>query len=141
MNTHVIDNPPLVMLFDGDCGLCTSTARWLERRVGADRLRTLPLDHATADTRLRDAVRGRDLASSLHVVRPDGTVVTGAAAVLAAGRLVPRWGIAARLMDHRVGHAVLEPAYRLVARNRHRIGRALGLPSTCVIPGGSAAPD
>lgn len=128
------------MLYDGDCGLCSATARWLERRVGSDRLRTLALDHATSDERLRGAVGARDLTASLHVVRPDGSVATGAAAVIAVGRLVPGWGIAARLMDHRAGRAILEPAYRVVARNRHRIGRALGLPSACAVPGGPAAP-
>ena len=140
MTTHVIGAPPLALLFDGDCGLCAATARWLDRRVAPDLLWILALDGAASDPRLDGALRGRDLAASLHVVRPDGSVATGAAAVLAVGRLVPAWGIAARVMDHRAGRAVLEPAYRIVARNRHRIGRALGLPSACAVPGRPASP-
>ena len=135
MNAHVTSEPPYTVLFDADCGLCVATAGWLRARVPAGRLRTLPLGEAHLDARLSDAVRGRDLDSALHVVRPDGSVRTGAAAVLAAGRLVPRWGTAARAMDHRVGHALLEPIYRLVAQNRVRIGRALGLPATCAVVG------
>ncbi|HYO42108.1 MAG TPA: DUF393 domain-containing protein [Candidatus Limnocylindrales bacterium] len=138
MNAHV-PAPPLIVLFDGDCGLCAASARWIERRVDAVRLEARPLGAATTDPRVGDAVRGLDLASSLHVVRPDGSVRTGAAAVLEAGRLVPRWGIVARLLDHRAGRLALEPGYRLVARNRHRIGRALGLPSACALPGGGAS--
>ena len=140
VNAHIVGDPPLLLLFDGDCGICTATAHWLERRVAPDQLRPLALTLAGDDPRTSDAVLGRDLAATLQVVRPDGSVVTGAAAVLAAGRLVPRWGTVARLADHRLGRALLEPLYRAVARNRHRIGRALGLPSTCAVPGRSAGP-
>jgi predicted DCC family thiol-disulfide oxidoreductase YuxK len=61
-------------------------------------------------------------------------VLTGARAVLAAARLVPRWRWLAIAFDHRVGHVLLEPLYRQVAANRRRIGRALNLPVACPLP-------
>lgn len=126
---------PATLLFDGDCGLCTASARWLAERAPTPALRILPLANAAADPWIAPLVVGRDLASTLHVVTPDGDVLTGARAALAAARLVRGWGAIARLADHRLGHALLEPAYRRIAANRHRIGRRLGLPATmCAVP-------
>ena len=127
---------PATLLYDGDCGLCTACAAWLARRAPRERLRTLPLACAAADPTLAFLVAGRDLGRTLHVVAGDGQVVTGARAVLAAARTVPRWGAVARLGDHRVGRALLEPAYRIVAANRQPIGRAIGLSSACAVPDG-----
>src|SRR5262245_19687426 len=122
-------------LFDPDCGICVAAAAWLQARVPADRLRLVPLTAAAADPRVRHLVAGRQLADTLHVVTPDGRVVTGARAVLAAGRLVPGWRVVARLWDNPIGAAVLEPVYREIARKRRRLGRALGLAAECVVPG------
>ena len=121
---------------DGDCGLCTASARgWPNarprRRSGSCRWRTRPPTRGS-----RALVAGRDLASTLHVVtagrrRPHGRPGRP------RGRSPGRRGGAriARLADHRLGHALLEPAYRRVAANRHRIGRRLGLPATmCTVP-------
>lgn len=123
------------MLFDGDCGICSRSAASIARRAAEGQLRVLPLQAVDASTEPRLAARlnGRDLGATLHLVHGDGRVVTGAAAVLAAARAVPRWRHLARLADHRAGHALLEPAYRQVAANRHRIGRALGVGGRCAV--------
>jgi predicted DCC family thiol-disulfide oxidoreductase YuxK len=130
------------LLYDPDCGICVATARWLRQRVAPDRLRLLPLVEAGNDPALADRVRGRDLSTALHFVRSDGRVLTGARAVLAAGRLAPRWRALAWLFDHRIGHRLLEPIYRQVAIHRRAIGRALRLPETCeVVPDGVGSAD
>lgn len=125
---------PATLLYDGDCGLCVATAAWLGRRVAARRLRLLALSDAPSQPVLGEIVAGRDLSATLHIVMPNGRVLTGARAVLAAGRLVPRWRALAIVFDHRLGHAVLGPFYRQVARHRRAIGRLLRLPATCPIP-------
>jgi predicted DCC family thiol-disulfide oxidoreductase YuxK len=122
------------LLFDQDCGICTATAGWLGRRVEPARLGLLGIGSVEADRRIASLVECRDVASALHFVRVDGAVLTGARAVLAAGRLVPRWRVLAILLDHRPGHIVLEPLYRQVAAHRLRMGRLLGLPQTCAVP-------
>jgi predicted DCC family thiol-disulfide oxidoreductase YuxK len=129
----VIDHPT-TMLFDEDCSLCAATAAWLARRVPASRLDLMALADAPSDARLGPIVEGRPLRATLHIVRPDDSIVTGARAVLAAGRLVPRWRLLAIAFDHRLGHALLDPLYRQVALHRRRIGSLLSLPATCPIP-------
>lgn len=94
----------------------------------------MALSDAASDPVIGPQVRGRDLASMLHLVASNGRVFTGAEAVLAAGRLVPRWKLVARAFDHRIGHLVLEPMYQLVARHRRQVGRLLGLPASCPVP-------
>jgi predicted DCC family thiol-disulfide oxidoreductase YuxK len=122
------------LLYDADCGICVATATWLERVVPADRLGLLPLQDVASDPRLAALVEGRDLAESLHFVGADDVVLTGARAVLAAGRLVPILGLYAVLADRPLGHELLEPLYREIASHRRLIGRLLGLPLECPLP-------
>lgn len=128
------------LLYDEDCGLCVASAAWLGRRVAPRELRLLPLAAGPSDPVVATAVTGRDLAVALHVVTADGRVLAGAAAVLAAGRLVPRWRFLARVLGHRLGRTLLEPVYRWVAANRRAIGRRLGLPASCPMPTTSERP-
>jgi predicted DCC family thiol-disulfide oxidoreductase YuxK len=128
------NSPGATLLYDPDCGLCRATTAWLGRRVPDTALRLMALTDAVSDPGLADAVAGRDLKAMLHLVRADGTVVTGARAVLAAGRLVPRWRVLAAGLDHRLGHVVLDPAYRWVAGHRRLVSRLLRLPPSCPIP-------
>ena len=122
------------LLYDADCGLCVATATWLEARVAPNLLGLLPLQEVATDPRIAAIVESRELAEQLHFVRADDTVVTGAQAALAAGRLVPILGLYAALLDRPVGHQLLEPLYREIASHRRRIGRLLGLPAECPLP-------
>ena len=122
------------LLYDADCGLCVATATRLGELVARDRLGLLALQDVGSEPAIADIVAGRDLTDTLHFVRSDGTVLTGARAALAAGRLIPVMGWYAALLDQRVGHALLEPLYRQVAAHRRRIGGLLGLPESCPLP-------
>lgn len=108
---------PLV-LFDADCGFCTSSARAMTRPwLGAD-----------AEAR---SFQSQDLAAlgltvdkcaeSLHVLA-DGDVFTGGAAiarVLRAGRWP--WPILGTFLTLPGVRWITERAYRAVARNRQRL--------------------
>jgi predicted DCC family thiol-disulfide oxidoreductase YuxK len=127
---------PDTLLIDGDCGLCRASGDWLAARIDADRLRVMELQSVATDAELASRVEGLNLGEALTLVTATGEVRRGAAAVIGAGRLVPVLGLGAALYDHQLGHALWEPAYRIVARNRHRIGRALGIAAVCAtIPG------
>jgi predicted DCC family thiol-disulfide oxidoreductase YuxK len=122
------------LLYDADCGLCIATATWLERVVPADRLGLLELQEVASDPTIAALVKGRPLRDRVHFVRADGAVLTGARAVLAAGRLVPVVGLYAALLDRPWGHRLLEPVYDAIASHRRLIGRLLGLPDECPLP-------
>jgi predicted DCC family thiol-disulfide oxidoreductase YuxK len=133
MKAHVVHRPA-VILYDRDCGLCTAGIGWLRRRVPDDAVIAMPFADAEADPRLSQLLGGRQLGVTIHAVLPDDRVLTGAAAVLAVGRSIKGWGALARLYDNVAGRALLEPIYGLVAANRARIGRALGIERVCARP-------
>lgn len=122
------------LLYDSDCGICLATAGWLAKRVVPRRLGLLAISDADTEPRIGRLVRGRPLATTIHFVRADDTILTGARAILAAVRLVPRWRFLAIFLDNPIGHASLEPLYRQIAAHRRRIGRVFGLPGSCPLP-------
>ena len=122
---------PDTLLIDGDCGLCRASSDWLAARVPASDLRVMELQRVGGDEALVDMVAGLQLDEALTLVAADGSLRRGAAAVIGAGRHVAGVGALAAIYDHPLGHALWEPAYRLVARNRHRVGRALGVEAVC----------
>ena len=122
------------LLYDADCGLCIATATRLGELVARDRLGLLALQDVGSEPAIANIVADRDLTDTLHFVRSDGSVLTGARAALAAGRLIPVMGWYAAILDQPLGHALLEPLYRQVAAHRRRIGGLLGLPESCPLP-------
>ncbi len=132
--------PRLVVLYDRDCAFCAWTARQLWTLDRHRRLAFLPLQDAATSGRpeVVAAVAGRSLAEALHVVdESDGRVVAGGDALLLILDALPggRWfrpWVALPFVPPIAG-----AVYRLSARNRHRIGRRLGLDaSRCVVPAG-----
>ncbi len=124
---------PATLLIDGDCSICRASGDWLARRAPAVDLRVMEIQRVGDDPAVAARVAGRGLGASLHLVRPDGDVRSGAAAVLGAARTAPRWRWLAMPWDNAIGWALWEPAYRLVAGNRGRIGRRLGLEASCAV--------
>ena len=129
----------LVVLYDRDCGLCTATAKRLQRWDRAGRLVLLPLQEAGSSARPRIAAMTRTLplSAALHVVdERTGAIHAGGDAAIAIATALPGGGIAraaGALPPVRWG---VRRAYDIVARNRHRIGRWLRLEGpACDIPG------
>jgi predicted DCC family thiol-disulfide oxidoreductase YuxK len=108
-----------VLLYDGECGFCLRQVRSLRERVG-DAVAFEPLQ-ASGE---RAAQVGReDLMRTIHLVAPDGQVVTGAEAIfraLAAGGRPVLFTLYRRLPGFALA---TELGYRLVARNRTRLAR------------------
>ena len=122
--------PAHLVLYDGDCGVCTHTVQWV---LGADpdgRFHFAPLQGPTAAAiRARHPALPNDLDTMLYVDRSTGTerVFTRSDAVFhVAERLTrrPAWlAWAAHLPRW-----LTDFGYRLFARNRHRVSRALACP-------------
>jgi predicted DCC family thiol-disulfide oxidoreductase YuxK len=116
-------------IFDGDCAFCSSCARFIERRVR-------PAARVAAWQHLDLAALGvtaDDCADAVQWVGTDGTVAAGPAGIARllrsaggpGGYLL--WRPAGVVLGLRPVLALAWPAYRWVARNRHRL------------PGGTAA--
>jgi predicted DCC family thiol-disulfide oxidoreductase YuxK len=106
-----------VLVFDGDCGFCTTCARFLER-IGPE-AEIVAWQLADLDEL---GVSEEQAADAVQWVEPDGDVRSGheaiAAVLIAAGSV---WSL--------LGHLLLAPGlswlaarlYRLVASNRYRM--------------------
>ncbi len=124
---------PLTVLFDTDCAFCTRTAGWLARLDRSRRLRLVPLQSASTDLPAVAALAAaRHLSTTLHVVHATGDLATGGEAVLRICEAVPQLRPLAVLGRFPVVRPLVEPLYRLVARHRGGISRAIG--TACGVP-------
>jgi predicted DCC family thiol-disulfide oxidoreductase YuxK len=127
-----LDSTGLLVLYDRDCGLCAWAARALRRLDVDRRLWLVPLQEAA--TRCDDVPAEGTLLETMHVRDAAGRWRTGGDAWRRIASEIPvlqPLAVATSVppLDRLVG-----PAYALVARNRHRIGRLLGA-AACLVPG------
>ena len=108
-----------LLVFDGDCGFCTRSARWIQRKlpdgVQVEPWQALDLDGLGLTV---DDVTGAAWWLSPTQPRPArGHEAIGWALAAAGGA----WGTVGRLIVRRPGCWLARPVYALVARNRHRM--------------------
>ncbi len=111
----------VVLLFDGDCAFCSTSARALQRWV---RPRCLVLPYQHVDLERWHTSRDEAAAEVLLLRRSGDTVVRlgGAAAIAAALRLgVAPWPVAGVLLELPGVRTGARALYRAVARHRHRM--------------------
>ncbi len=113
-----------MFVYDGDCAFCTSCAEFIGRRVPT-RARVVPWQLANLDALGLTVAQCEE---AVQWVGVDGRTSAGPEAI---GRLLhssgKAWHPLAWLLERRPVRALAWPAYRWVARNRHRM------------PGGTAA--
>lgn len=108
-----------IVLFDGGCGLCSRTVRFLLRHDARGRMRFAPLDSAAAVAVLRARRCDRaDLPDSVVVVDAAGVHVRSAAVLRLAPELRAPWSWLGAMAI--VPRPLRDLAYRLIARNRVR---------------------
>jgi predicted DCC family thiol-disulfide oxidoreductase YuxK len=130
----------LVVVFDGHCGLCNRTVRWVMRRDRLDRLRFVASESEIATELLaRHGINWADAKSGpttilvvLNFGEPAERVLTRSDAVLALLSELPRpWPAIATILVW-IPRSLRDMGYRLIARWRYRIW---GWQENCPIPG------
>lgn len=123
-------SPPIpsgTLIYDGDCGFCTATARWAERRLSDD-YRVVPSQQADLDAL---GLTQEDVARSAWWIDPDGTRWDEHRCIAAALRAMSApWPALGRMLTFGPISPLARRAYRLVANNRYRI-RWPGNPNSC----------
>ncbi len=117
---HPPDRP--LLAWDGDCDFCR---RWIERcqAITGDRIEYAPHQEVAGSFA---EISSAELERAVHLIEPDGSVSSGAAAVAGAFSRVPRYTWIARLYWRLPGLAPLaELAYRTVARHRRLFSRLM----------------
>ena len=111
----------MVVLFDGDCGLCTRAAARLERWAAPGAIEYVSFREPGALRRFPQ-VTAADCERALQLVLPGGRVFSGAEAVFRA--LATRVWLRPMLWVYLVPgiRQATDAVYRLIARNRMRLG-------------------
>ncbi|MCI4064126.1 DUF393 domain-containing protein [Micromonospora sp. R77] len=111
-------------VYDGDCAFCSRCAEFIERRIPTG-ARVVPWQHADlTELGLTEA----ECEEAVQWVGVDGARASGPDAVAKLlGGSAPLWRVAGTGLGLPPVRALAWPAYRWVARNRHRL------------PGGTAA--
>ncbi|HSL57277.1 MAG TPA: DUF393 domain-containing protein [Acidimicrobiales bacterium] len=107
------------LVYDGDCGFCTASARWIGRRLRAG-VRVTPWqdlpDLAAVGLTVDDVTRAAWwLDEQGH--RHEGHLAVGRSLMAARGL----WPVVGRLLVTAPVRWLAAPAYRLVARYRYRL--------------------
>ncbi|SCL26841.1 Predicted thiol-disulfide oxidoreductase YuxK, DCC family [Micromonospora nigra] len=111
-------------VYDGDCAFCTRCAEFIQRRIPTG-ARVVPWQFADLD---RLGLTEAECEEAVQWVGADGRRAAGPDAIAALLRSsAPLWRAAGAGLRFGPVRAAAWPAYRWVARNRHRL------------PGGTAA--
>lgn len=105
-------------VYDGDCGFCTTCARFIEQRIPTE-ARVLPWQFADLDTL---GLSAAECVEAVQWVDADGKRAAGPDAIawLLSGS-TPLWRALGRLLRLPPVRALAWPVYRWVANNRHRL--------------------
>ena len=139
MNNIAALGDRLLVIFDGQCGLCNRAVRWLVRRDSQDRLRFVAAgSEKVAGLLMRHEISLPDAKFSpdtILVVRefghPSEVVLVRSEAVLALLAELPRPWPTVEIVLGWIPRPILDLGYRLVTRWRYRIWGRL---ENCPVP-------
>lgn len=119
----------LAVLYDGACPLCSREIGWYRGRAASETICWVDLrDPAAA---LPQGIERSDALARFHVIQPDGSAVTGAAAFVRMWQAFPGLRRIARLLSGPFALALLEFGYRLFLPVRPVLARLLAPRKTC----------
>ena len=120
-----------IILYDDDCGFCRWSVDVILRSDQRRALRAVRIQSLEADEVLSEIPRDRRL-QSWHVRSPDGVLYSAGRAVPPLLRILP-YGQRLSSMAEAFPQAT-DLLYRLVARNRTRLGALIGSNACAVDP-------
>lgn len=105
------------LFYDGGCGLCQRSVRFVAGRERSGQVHFAPLGGAAFQSLIPEAVRG-SLPDSLLVRRPDGMLLARSGALIhLLGRMGPGWRLAGRVLAW-MPRGLRDGAYDWVAKRR-----------------------
>ncbi|MEQ8840875.1 MAG: DUF393 domain-containing protein [Acidimicrobiales bacterium] len=117
-----------MLVFDGDCGFCTSSARWIETRL-PDQIAVVPWQSCDL---VELGLTESDVTTAAYWIDESGTAHRGHRAVgLSLTTAGGVWAVVGRAIITPPISWLAAPVYALVARNRHRLP---GATDACRLP-------
>jgi predicted DCC family thiol-disulfide oxidoreductase YuxK len=110
-----------VVVYDGDCGICQASARWIEQHI------------PSLEVQSHYEYGVQELGSVWFVTPTYNYEGAEAVAQVLMTASKPWMRICGRMMNAPVIRLIASGVYRVIARNRRHISRAFGL-KACAIP-------
>jgi predicted DCC family thiol-disulfide oxidoreductase YuxK len=117
------------VIYDAQCGVCTSSVAWLRRQHAEPAMRFLASES-------EEAVRlvPHRPPNQMAIVSPSGEVLLGADGWIGCMQTIPRYRGLAKVAGWPAVKPFVKFGYGLIARNRRRISAMLGRkPDVCEI--------
>lgn len=128
-NGNLISKPEEIVVYDGDCGICTALTIKISAIDRHQRLRFMPYQNPDWQT-LLPGVGPEQARNAVFFRTVQGRVFAGAAAIFQIMQRLPGcWRTWGRILAFPLCIWVAEPVYRLIANHRAQISRWLGLAS------------
>jgi predicted DCC family thiol-disulfide oxidoreductase YuxK len=108
-----------VLVFDGDCGFCTQSARWIESHWSEGVAEAVAWQQLDGDTMAHYGLTISDVTSQVWWIDEDGRRGANRAVSAALRHSIGRWKWAGLLLDLPPISWAARPGYFLVARYRH----------------------
>jgi predicted DCC family thiol-disulfide oxidoreductase YuxK len=121
----------VTLLYDADCGFCRWSLDKILRRDKAKEILPVPIQSAEGQELLRDMDEDKRMAS-WHLVDENGRIFSAGAAVPEISRHL-RGGAPVGSLAKQFPKST-DRLYRLIARNRHKLGKAIGEQACSVDP-------
>lgn len=122
-------SPHGIVLFDGTCGFCENSVRFIARRDPAGYFRFAPSQWPQAERVLAERGLTREAARSLVLIEGDHVYLRSTATLRVAARLGWPWRAAALLLV--IPAPIRDLGYRIVAFLRHHLA---GRSNACELP-------
>ncbi len=123
-----------VVVYDGECSFCLRQIERIKRRDRCSQFEYVPRQSPELDERF-PRLADDDFNSGMRLITPGGEILVGADALYHIARRLPIWGNIAWLYRLPGLNTLARLAYRWIAANRYRLGRA------CVEPPSSSPRD
>lgn len=128
------DTARITLFVDRACPMCAREARFMEARDRLGAIRFIDIADPAFDAS-QHGLDQADVSARMHAIDASGRILTGMEAFRAAYRAIGRgWMIAWTAWP--VARPITDAAYRLFARNRHRLGRLMGRCASGTCPTG-----
>lgn len=123
-----------LVIFDGDCGICTKSAQMIQKRdMKLKRFDVKPYQVLDLP-KIHIGLNEEKTTQSMYLITKEGSIYSHARAVLeTAKRMGGFYSVIGFLFANNFFAWLLKPIYKLIAKNRAKISQALGL-NACTIP-------
>ena len=119
-----------VLIYDGQCAICQGSVGWVRRLDWRHRFELLDAHDPSVARRFPELAPAA-LMSAIHLITPEGTILTGYDAVRYQVRFLPLLAWLTPILRLPIMDRWGPRLYGLVARNRYRLNRLLGRPVAC----------